>query len=31
MTEKLFNLAMKIAYTYNGNGWNRGKGSEDVS
>jgi len=26
MTEKLFNLAMKTAYTYNGNGWNRGKG-----
>ncbi len=26
MTEKLFNMAMKIAYTYNGNGWNRGKG-----
>ncbi len=26
MTEKLFNLAMKIAYTYNGTGWNRGKG-----
>jgi long-chain acyl-CoA synthetase len=26
LTEKLFNLAMKTAYTYNGNGWNRGKG-----
>jgi long-chain acyl-CoA synthetase len=26
MTEKLFNLAMKVAYTHNGNGWNRGKG-----
>jgi long-chain acyl-CoA synthetase len=26
LTEKLFNLAMKIAYTFNGNGWNRGKG-----
>jgi len=26
MTEKLFNLAMKIAYNYNGTGWNRGKG-----
>ncbi len=26
LTEKLFNLAMKIAYSYNGTGWNRGKG-----
>jgi long-chain acyl-CoA synthetase len=25
-TEKLFNLAMKTAYLYNGIGWNRGKG-----
>jgi long-chain acyl-CoA synthetase len=25
-TEKLFNHAMKIAYKYNGNGWNKGKG-----
>jgi long-chain acyl-CoA synthetase len=26
ITEKLFNHALKIAYLYNGNGWNRGKG-----
>ena len=26
LTEKLFNLAMKTAYMYNGNGWNKGKG-----
>ena len=25
--EKLFNHALKIAYKYNGNGWDRGKGS----
>jgi long-chain acyl-CoA synthetase len=25
-TEKLFNFAVKNAYAYNGNGWNRGKG-----
>jgi long-chain acyl-CoA synthetase len=25
-TEKLFNAAMNIAYVYNGNGWNKGKG-----
>ena len=25
-TEKLFNHALKIAYLYNGDGWNRGKG-----
>jgi long-chain acyl-CoA synthetase len=27
-TEKLFNHAMKIAYRYNGLGWDRGKGSK---
>lgn len=26
VTQKLFNIAMKSAYQYNGNGWNRGKG-----
>ncbi len=26
MAEKMFNHALKIAYKYNGNGWNRGKG-----
>jgi long-chain acyl-CoA synthetase len=26
LTEKLFNLGMKIAINYNGNGWNRGQG-----
>jgi long-chain acyl-CoA synthetase len=26
MAERLFNHALKIAYKYNGNGWNRGKG-----
>lgn len=26
--EKLFNHALKIAYKYNGNGWDRGKGSK---
>lgn len=25
-TEKLFNLGLKVAITYNGDGWNRGKG-----
>lgn len=30
MTEKLFSLAMKIAYTYNGIGWNRGKRVQDI-
>jgi len=25
-TEKLFNFALKVAYLYNGDGWNRGKG-----
>jgi len=25
--EKLFNKALKLAYEYNGNGWNKGKGS----
>ncbi|MFI3314176.1 MAG: AMP-binding protein [Rikenellaceae bacterium] len=25
-TERLFNIALKISYLYNGNGWNRGKG-----
>lgn len=24
--EKLFNMGLKVAYKYNGNGWNRGKG-----
>lgn len=28
--EKLFNHALKIAYKYNGNGWNRGKGARAV-
>lgn len=27
ITEKLFNFALKVAYHYNGNGWDRGKGS----
>jgi long-chain acyl-CoA synthetase len=26
MIEKIFNHALKIAYSYNGNGWDRGKG-----
>ncbi|MCL1821951.1 MAG: AMP-binding protein, partial [Prolixibacteraceae bacterium] len=26
-TEKLFNFALKTAYKYNGNGWDRGKGA----
>lgn len=26
VVEKLFKAGLKIAYTYNGNGWNRGKG-----
>ena len=26
ITEKLFNHALKVAYLYNGSGWNRGKG-----
>lgn len=26
IAESLFNLAMKTAYTYNGNGWDKGKG-----
>jgi long-chain acyl-CoA synthetase len=26
ISEKLFNHALKLAYKYNGNGWNRGKG-----
>jgi long-chain acyl-CoA synthetase len=26
-TEKLFNFALNIAYRYNGNGWDRGKGT----
>jgi long-chain acyl-CoA synthetase len=26
VVEKLFRAGLKIAYTYNGNGWNRGKG-----
>jgi long-chain acyl-CoA synthetase len=26
-TEKLFNFALNVAYRYNGNGWNRGKGT----
>lgn len=26
-TEKLFNFALSVAYRYNGNGWDRGKGS----
>jgi long-chain acyl-CoA synthetase len=25
-TEKLFNHALKVAYAYNGDGWNKGKG-----
>lgn len=28
--EKLFNHALKIAYKYNGNGWDRGKGSRAI-
>ena len=28
--EKLFNHALKIAYKYNGNGWDRGKGSRII-
>ncbi len=28
--EKLFNHALKIAYKYNGNGWDRGKGSKAI-
>jgi long-chain acyl-CoA synthetase len=28
LIEKLFNHALKIAYRYNGNGWDRGKGSK---
>lgn len=26
--EKLFNFALKVAYSYNGNGWDRGKGAK---
>ena len=26
--EKLFNFALKVAYKYNGNGWDRGKGTK---
>jgi long-chain acyl-CoA synthetase len=28
--EKMFNHALKIAYKYNGNGWNRGKGMRAI-
>ncbi|MFY9152320.1 MAG: AMP-binding protein [Prolixibacteraceae bacterium] len=28
--EKLFNHALKIAYKYNGNGWDRGKGTKAI-
>ncbi len=27
-TVKLFNFAIKVAYTYNGNGWDKGKGAK---
>lgn len=30
IAEKLFNHALKIAYKYNGNGWDRGKGSRAI-
>ncbi len=30
VAEKLFNHALKIAYKYNGNGWDRGKGSKAI-
>ncbi len=30
VAEKLFNHALKIAYKYNGNGWDRGKGSRAI-
>jgi len=30
MVEKLFNHALKVAYKYNGSGWNRGKGTRII-
>jgi len=30
VAEKLFNHALKIAYTYNGHGWDRGKGAKAI-